>query len=52
MSAPVNDNFSDRILIEDTPFSITGDNTDATLETGEPSYGQHSVWYEWVAPSD
>ena len=49
--APANDNFANRILITDSNFSITGDNTGATLESGEPSYGYLSVWYEWVAPS-
>lgn len=28
----------------------TGNNSGATLEPGEPSYGYYSVWYEWVAP--
>lgn len=49
--APANDNFANRTLITGIPFTVDGDNTDATLESGEPSWGQHSVWYEWVAPA-
>lgn len=52
MAAPANDNFANRILIEDAlPWTVVGDNTDATTETGEPSYGYHSIWYEWISPS-
>jgi hypothetical protein len=57
MSAPANDNFADRITLTGTSFSATVDNTEATLEAGEAAIYtenalKHSVWYEWVAPSD
>ena len=37
----------------DTPPTVVGNNTGATLEPGEPfcSQGGNSVWYRWTAPS-
>ena len=56
MAAPVNDNFSDRILLSGATVSTSGTNVDATKEVGEPDLVLggtefHSVWYEWVAPA-
>ena len=51
---PVNDNFADRIVLTGYSFSVEGDNTDATVETGEPDYESlhhwtdNSVWYEYT----
>jgi len=52
MAAPINDNFSG-ILLTTNPFTVTGNNTEATVETGENSrfQGLYSVWYEWIAPA-
>jgi hypothetical protein len=49
-----NDNFANSIALTGTSASTTGVNTNATLETGEPSIGGitggHSVWWSWTAP--
>lgn len=50
---PGNDNFASAETIgPDLPIAIDGDNTDATVETGEPQPAQYfeplaSVWYRW-----
>ena len=51
-----NDNYVDRILLEETEATWSGNNQHATSETGEAnvvlrSYGQ-SVWYAWESPMD
>jgi hypothetical protein len=54
LAVPANDSFASRIVLTGSTFSISGDNTDATLESGEPTYGSiagSSVWYEWTAPT-
>lgn len=51
---PANDSFASRITLSGSTPSISGDNADATLESGEPTYGSiagSSVWYEWTAPT-
>lgn len=51
---PANDSLASRITLSGSTPSINGDNTDATLESGEPTYGSisgASVWYEWTAPA-
>ena len=53
-SRPVNDNFAAAIPIAGTNITLTGDDTLATAESGEPlnfprSAG-NSVWYCWTAP--
>jgi len=54
-AAPANDLFANRITIADVTGSIPGNNTDATLEVGEPRYsgnhGSNTVWWTWTAPS-
>src|ERR1035441_3331791 len=51
---PDNDNFSDRPLLQGTNLTISGDNTLATIEPGEPNHAGRatgrSVWYSWTAP--
>ncbi|MFN7561932.1 MAG: hypothetical protein ACK5TH_09150 [Prosthecobacter sp.] len=52
LAVPANDSFASRTVLTGSTFSISGDNTDATLESGEPNYGNiagSSVWYEWTA---
>jgi hypothetical protein len=55
MAAPENDNIADRIVHPGIIFSISGDNTEATIEDGElvlvdnDSNVVNSVWYEWVS---
>ena len=55
---PVNDNFTGRIFLPGASGNDTADNTEATLESGEPThiydlmgYGSNSIWYTWTAPS-
>jgi len=60
--APANDMFANRIIINGASGSTNGNNSDATLEPGEPchiyssifgyqGYGSNSVWWTWTAPS-
>lgn len=54
---PANDNFAKAITITTTNGSatVTGFNTNATKEPGEPNHagnaGGHSVWWKWTSPS-
>ncbi|HEX8745528.1 MAG TPA: proline-rich domain-containing protein [Thermoleophilaceae bacterium] len=49
---PPNDDFADATELSGAPASADGSNVNATFENGEPySYGGHSVWYRWTAPS-
>lgn len=51
-----NDNFASRQILNGDPFVtpivISGNNTSATVETGEPGHGRNaggaSVWYQWT----
>jgi hypothetical protein len=52
-AAPGNDAFVDATALPPTlPASITGSNTEASKEAGEPSHagnaGGHSVWFSWT----
>ncbi len=52
---PANDNFANAInLGSAATVNATGDNTEATLQSGEPDapYGERTgtVWYSWTAP--
>ncbi len=54
-SGPVNDNFADRITIP-APGTVTGNNVDATAESGEPfhaglSGARNSVWWRYTPSS-
>jgi hypothetical protein len=50
-----NDNFASAQTIVGTNGTVTGCNTFATKETGEPNpvdnVGGHSIWYKWQAPA-
>ncbi len=52
---PVNDNFSNRIILSGTVASATGSTSNASAETGEPAHAGSpagtSVWWSWIAPS-
>ncbi len=52
---PANDSFTTRQSLGSASLGYTeGDNTDATHEAGETTYGDiasSSVWYEWTAPA-
>jgi hypothetical protein len=54
---PANDNFANAQVISGCSGSVTGVNTSATKESGEPSHspdnnqGGASVWYQWQAPA-
>jgi hypothetical protein len=53
--APTNDAFVNRTRLSGVAFVINADNTDATLEEGEPGhtgFGQNSLWWSWTAPVD
>ncbi|MGA2658443.1 MAG: immunoglobulin domain-containing protein [Verrucomicrobiota bacterium] len=54
-TAPGNDNFAAAQAISGVSGTVSGDNTAATKEPGEPSHagndGGKSVWYRWTAPS-
>lgn len=51
---PVNDDFTDSIVIANDSGQITGSSIAATLETGEPNHAGvspgASVWWHWTAP--
>ncbi len=50
--APINDHFTDRIVLSGAAVTVAGTTVDGTLEAGEPQvYHEFStVWYEWTAP--
>jgi hypothetical protein len=52
---PPHDNFTNRIQLSGEVVVTTGNNVDATRETGEPfhwsSTGGASVWWTWTAPN-
>jgi hypothetical protein len=57
LCAPANDNFDSRIELTGTNITVSGDNTDASSESGEATgggaiYYYYSVWYEWTAPAE
>lgn len=51
---PLNDAFASAIEIVGASGSVTGDNTGATEEAGEPQSGTagKTIWYKWTAPND
>ncbi|HET7535543.1 MAG TPA: matrixin family metalloprotease, partial [Candidatus Didemnitutus sp.] len=56
---PANDNFASAAaltLSNSGITTVTGYNTNATKEAGEPNHagnkGGHSVWWKWIAPGD
>jgi hypothetical protein len=50
------DMFAERQLLTNVSVLVTGSNTDATVEPGEPKHagkiGGHSVWISWLAPAN
>ncbi|HWY31162.1 MAG TPA: hypothetical protein VNX46_10425 [Candidatus Acidoferrum sp.] len=50
------DDFADSQLLTGSTATVTGSNTNATLEPGEPQIagkvGGHSVWISWIAPAN
>ncbi len=52
---PINDHFTDRIVLAAPVLSAVGSNLYATREDGEPNpagvFGRCSVWWSWTAPS-
>lgn len=57
LGIPANDKFVNAIavVLSNGTAKVTGYNTNATKETGEPRHadnaGGHSVWWKWTAPS-
>jgi Bacterial Ig domain/Cellulase (glycosyl hydrolase family 5) len=53
--APPNDLFASAQVVSGPSGSVTGTNTSATKEPGEPTHagnaGGRSVWYRWTCPS-
>lgn len=56
LTAPENDDFSQRIPISGVEAKATGHLVGATRETGEPGHASnaagHSAWWTWTAPDD
>jgi hypothetical protein len=56
IGASLQDMFANRETVTNAAGQITGDNSNATFEVGEPEHGGkpggHSVWISWVAPAD
>jgi len=60
---PPNDNFANRTILTGQNVSVSGNNSAASVESGEPfdryvyvpgfepSYGNKSVWFSWTAPT-
>jgi hypothetical protein len=53
-AGPANDNFANAQVITGNAGTVTGSNTSATKEPGEPDHagnaGGVSLWYTWTAP--
>ena len=53
---PANDHFANAQVVTGMNPRLTGDITDATLESGEPveygTYASRSVWFTWTAPTN
>lgn len=52
---PMNDSFNNRIALVGHPAAVSGDNSCASKETGEPNHaannvGGQSLWWTWTAP--
>ena len=56
VAAPLNDQFAHRTLISGASLTVTGSNTGASKEAGEPTptgnAGGKSVWWSWTAPGN
>jgi len=55
-TAVTNDNFSNPIILSESPLSLPEYNACSSKEAGEPSHagngGGHSVWFSWTANSN
>jgi hypothetical protein len=55
-AAPPNDTFANRISVVGSRTTVSGSNTEASKETGEPDHagnvGGKSVWWTWAAPAE
>jgi hypothetical protein len=53
-SGPQNDDFDQASVIDSAPFMILADNSEATMQAGEPnptgSTNGKSLWWRWTAP--
>lgn len=53
--AAIADNFADRVPLLESSGLVSWNNTNASLEPGEPNHagkpGGKSIWYTWTAPS-
>lgn len=53
---PLNDDFEDRMLLQQGTTQVSMSSVDASLEVGEPqpvfTWFQSTVWFDWVAPSN
>ena len=54
--APVNDNFTNGVVVSNVPFVYSEFNNCATKQPGEPNHllnaGGHSVWFTWTPASN
>jgi len=54
--SPANDQFNNRLILTGSYFAVTGSNTNATKQKGEPNHagnsGGASVWWAWTAPTN
>ena len=47
---PANDNFANAVALASPPSQATGNNTEATTQTNEPTaHGGASLWWKWTA---
>lgn len=55
LPAPVNDHFSNRIILSGNSMVMNANNRGATAEASEPKHagltGGHSLWWSWTAPA-
>jgi hypothetical protein len=49
---PMNDAFTNAIVLTGAMATVTGDNTAATIEPEEVDWAGASVWYTWTAPAN
>src|SRR2546422_2022859 len=56
LAQPANDNFASAQPLQGPSGTVTGNNNNATLETGEPvvpnTIGGGSIWFKWTAPAN
>jgi len=52
---PINDYFANATVLTGSSLTVTGSNSNASKEQGEPNHGGNtggrSVWYTWTAPT-